>query len=81
MLVGQIAVFADLHWHAATRARIAVARNDDGAITLALFLAHVLAQIESGALRALTRRAVPPHSSPPGLPLLLWGQRAGLRPR
>jgi len=37
MLVGQIAVFTDLHRHATTRTRIAVTRNDDGAITLAFF--------------------------------------------
>jgi hypothetical protein len=49
MLVGQIAVFADLHRHAATRARIAVTRNDPGEMTLSLFLAHVLAHNESGA--------------------------------
>ena len=49
MFVGQLAVFADLHRHAATRARIAVARNDYGAITLALFLVHALAHNESGA--------------------------------
>jgi hypothetical protein len=43
MLVGQIAVLADLHRHAATRAKIAVPRNDPDEITLSLFLAHVLA--------------------------------------
>jgi hypothetical protein len=37
MLVGQIAVFTDLHRHATTRTRIAVTRNDEGAITLAFF--------------------------------------------
>jgi hypothetical protein len=29
-----------LHRHATTRTRIAVTRNDDGAITLAFFLSH-----------------------------------------
>jgi len=43
MLVGQIAVLADLHWLAATRTRIAVPRNDPDEMTLSLFLAHVLA--------------------------------------
>ena len=43
MLVGQIAVLADLHRHATTRAKIAVPRNDPDEITLSLFLAHVLA--------------------------------------
>jgi hypothetical protein len=37
MLVGQIIVFADLHRHAAARARIAVTRNDPDEITLSLF--------------------------------------------
>ena len=40
MLVGQIAVLADLHRHAATRTRIAVPRNDPDEMTLSLFLAH-----------------------------------------
>jgi hypothetical protein len=31
-----------LHQHAATRTRITITRNDDGAITLAFFLAGVL---------------------------------------
>ena len=43
ILVGQIAVLADLHWLAATRTRIAVPRNDPDEMTLSLFLAHVLA--------------------------------------
>ena len=43
MLVGQIVVFADLHRHAAARARIAVPRNDPDEMTLSLFLADVLA--------------------------------------
>ena len=37
MLGGQIAVFADLHWHAAARTRIAVTRNNPDEITLSLF--------------------------------------------
>ena len=48
MLVGQIVVLADLHRHAATRAKIAVPRNDPDEITLSLFLAHVLALNNSG---------------------------------
>ena len=38
MLFGQVAALADLHRHAATRARITIPGNDYGAITLSLFL-------------------------------------------
>ena len=38
MLFGQVAALADLHRHAATRARITIPRNDYGAIMLSLFL-------------------------------------------
>jgi len=38
MLFGQVAALADLHRHAAAWARIAVTRNDYGAIMLSLFL-------------------------------------------